>query len=172
MMCRWLPDPDGARRSMNETPVRYVVAAALLVNAVVGHYLFRTFLSNAGRQPVIGATLIATVVAMVAIAIALQPTHLTLQLARGSAVGFLLCVALFGFIVFISANTGSGLSSSDLLSEIAQLAGLALAQVVILVGSARIERLTAVELLASAISGTFQFWAVMVVLGLVSSPFE
>jgi integral membrane sensor domain MASE1 len=67
------------------TPMRFVLAAALIADAIVGGLLYRSaFDTSSGLQPLIGATVFALLVAGVAVAVVRKPSERALSLARAS----------------------------------------------------------------------------------------
>jgi len=48
---------------MQPTICRFVVAGAMLANAIIGHFLYRAVFADAGHQPILAATVLAVGVA-------------------------------------------------------------------------------------------------------------
>jgi hypothetical protein len=147
---------------MQPTIHQFVVAGAMLANAVVGHILYRAAFSDAGHQPILAATALAAGVAGIGLQILVKPVSWALDLARGAAVGMLLGIGVFGLLAYVAANFESGLSRGGLGGAAALMLGLAVAQLAILFGSARIEHLDLAASGASIARGTFQFWLIVV----------
>jgi hypothetical protein len=155
------------------TPMRFVLAAALIVDAIAGHLLYRNaFATPNGRQAVLGATIFALLVAGVAVKVVTKPGELALSLARGIAVVMIVGLAGIGLLFFLAANFESGIPEKDQ-AEMLGLMGLALAvQVTIFVAARSVDGRGLVEATGSAINGAFKFWAVGIVLVLILSLFE
>ena len=146
---------------MNEAhPARFVVAAALLVDAVIGHMLFRAGFQENGTEPWLAATLLAIFVGGIALVIAVRPTRLTLQLARGAAAGMLLGLAGIALLYFVAANFESGVSSAEMAWAITWGSGLVIAQLAILIGSGFVDGTTITESIGATAAGAFKFWLV------------
>ena len=143
-------------------PARFMVALALLVDAIVGHLLFRSGFGDAGREPVAAATIGALLVRAIAVAVVVKPSSLSLQFARGIAAGMLIGMALIAFLYFLAANFESGVSAAE--SEWALLwgVGLLVAQLAVLMGCSWIDGKGLVESVAATAAGTFKFWLVFV----------
>ena len=76
-----------------------------------------------GRQAVLGATVLALLVAGVAVTVVRKPSELALSLARGIAVVMIVGLAGIGLLFFVAANFESGISDKDQ----AEMLGLMLA---------------------------------------------
>jgi hypothetical protein len=148
--------------------IRLLVAAALLINAVVGHILFRTFFADAGRQPVLTATVLALFVVAIAAYVVFRPTRIPLQLARGLAAMMLLGLAVMTFIQ-IAITYGDGVATSHAVPVYVQIMALAAVQATILWGTMRIEAVGVVQMARALPAGTLMFWGVVAVLGFIES---
>lgn len=148
---------------MQPTIYQFVVAGAMLANAIIGHFLYRAAFADAGHQPILAATVLAIGVAGIALQILVKPVSWALDLARGAAVGMLLGLAAIGLLAFLAANFESGLSRGGFGSTVTLMVGLLVAQLAILFGSASIEGLDVGGSAASIARGAFQFW--LIVLG-------
>ena len=156
---------------MTHTPtLRYLLATALLADAVAMHLLYRSFFFSHDRQPVLAATGLALLVAAVAFKVVKNPTSLALSLARGIAVVMAVGLAGVGLLLLLAANFESGVRD---LPELVALLLLALAvQIAILVAAGAIDGQGPIESMGAAINGAFKFWAVGIVLVLILSVFE
>jgi hypothetical protein len=153
-----------------QTPMRFVLAAALLADAIGGSLLYRNaFATPDGKQPVLAATGLALLVAAVALAVVTKPGKLALSLARGIALVMAAGLAGVGLLFLMAANFESGMSGNEQ-SEVLGLLLLGLAvQITIFVAARSVDGRKLVEVMGSAINGAFAFWAVGVVLVLVLS---
>ena len=92
-----------------DTPMRFVLAAALIADAIAGHLLYsNAFATPNGRQAVLGATALAVLVAGVAVAVVRKPSELALSLARGIAVVMIVGLAGVGLLFLLAANFEGG----------------------------------------------------------------
>lgn len=143
-------------------PVRYVVAGALIANAIVGHLLYRGgFHQRSGIKLSITAAVITAFVGGIAVVIAVRPTALALLLARGSAALMLLMLAGIGMLFVFAANFESGISAGST-DRIMWAMVLLIAQVAILVGCSLVDGSTVVESIGRTAAGAFLFWLVVV----------
>jgi hypothetical protein len=140
------------------TIYQLIVAAAMLANAIVGHFLYRAAFADAAHQPTLAATVLALGIAGIAVQILLKPVAWALDLARGAAVGMLLAVVGIGLLAFVAANFESGFSRGGIEGTVALMLGLLLAQLAILLGCARIDRLDVGATGASIARGALRFW--------------
>jgi hypothetical protein len=156
-----------------QTPMRFVLAAALIADAIAGYLLYsNAFATPNGKQPVLAATGLALLVAGVALAVVTKPGRLALSLARGIALVMVVGLAGVGLLFLMAANFESGMSGKEQ-SDVAGLLFAALAvQVTIFVAARSVDGRKLGEVMGSAINGAFAFWAVGVVLVLVLSLLE
>jgi hypothetical protein len=145
------------------TGYHYLVGGAMLANAIAGHLLYRSAFAGAGHEPVLAATVLGLVVAGIAVQILIKPVSWAPDLARGAAVGMLLGLVAIGLLAFVAANFESGLSPHGLGGAAALMLGLLVAQLAILVGSARIEGVAVGDSAPAIARGAFRFW--LLVLG-------
>jgi hypothetical protein len=152
------------------TPMRYVLAAALIADAIAVFLLYRGAVATEGDEPVLAATGLALLIAAVAVKLVRQPSVLALSLGRGIAVVMTVGLAGAGLLLFVAANFESGVHD---LPEMVGLLLLALAvQGTILVAARSMDGQRLVEAMGSAINGAFKFWAVGIALVLILSLFE
>jgi hypothetical protein len=144
------------------SPYRFLVAGAMLVNAIAGHVLYRSGFANAGREPWLAATLLAVFVGGIGLGVALRPSPLLLGLARGAAAGMLLGLAGIAFLTFLAANFESGIPSGQFSEIVLFGLGILLVQVAIFVGTALVDKGGLANAVASTAIGAFQFWLVLV----------
>ena len=149
---------------------RYLLATALLADAVAMHLLYRSFFFSEGRQPVLAATGLGLLVAAVAFQVAKNPTSLTLSLARGIAVVMAVGLAGVGLLLLLAANFESGIR--DLPEQVALLLLALAVQIGILVAARAIDGQGPIESIGTAINGAFKFWAVGIVVVLILSLVE
>ena len=156
-----------------QTPMRFLLAAALLADAIGGFLLYSNgFATPNGEQPVLPAAGLALLVAGVALAVVTRPDKWALALARGIALVMVVGLAGVGLLFLMAANFESGISSKEQ-SVITGLLLLGLAvQVTIFVTAGSVDGRKPIEVMGSAINGAFAFWAIGVVLLLVLSFFE
>ena len=157
---------------MQPTVYQVLVGGAMLVNAIIGHMLYRAAFADAGHEPVLAATLLAVGVAGISVQILVKPVSWALDLARGAAVGMMLGLAAIGLLAFVAANFESGISQHGLGIAVALLVGILAAQLAILFGSARIEDRDVMASGASIASGAFRFWLLVIGVAFGARMFE
>ena len=138
------------------TPMRFVLAAALIVDAIVGGLLYRSaFDTPSGLQPLIGATIFALLVAGVAVVVVRKPSARARSLARGIALVMVVGLAGVGLLFLLAANFESGMSGEDQ-AEMLGLMLVALAvQVTIFVAARFVDGRGLVEVM-----GSHLYWGV------------
>lgn len=156
-----------------QTPMRFLLAAALLADAVGGYLLYSSAFATAnGKQPVLAATGLALLVGGVALAVVTKPGKLALSVARGIALVMIVGLAGVGLLFFMAANFESGMSDKEQ-SEVAGLLLVGVAvQITIFLAARSVDGRKLAEVMGSAINGAFAFWAVGIVLVLALSLFE
>jgi hypothetical protein len=156
-----------------DTPMRFVLAAALIADAIACHLLYRSaFATPNGHQPVLAATALGLLVAGVALLVVRNPTKMALSWARGIAIVMTVGLAGVGLLFFMAANFESGMSGKEQ-SDVVGLLLVALAvQVTIFAAARAVDGRRLVDAMGSAINGAFTFWAVGIVLVLIISFFE
>lgn len=156
-----------------DTPMRFVLAGALIADAIAGHLLYRNaFATPNGKQPVLAATALGLLVAGVAVLVVRKPSKLALSWARGIAIVMAVGLAGVGLLFFMAANFESGMSGTEQ-SKVVGLLLVALAvQVTIFAAARAVDGHGLAEAMGSAINGAFTFWAVGIVLVLIISFFE
>jgi hypothetical protein len=156
-----------------QTPMRFLLAAALIVDAIAGHLLYRSaFATPNGEQPVLAATGLSLFVTAAAIAVVMKPSTLSVSLARGIALVMIVGLAGVGFLFFMAAQFESGVPD-DQMAEITGLLLLGLGiQITVFATARSVDGRKLAEVMGSAINGAFAFWAVGVVLVVILSLFE
>jgi hypothetical protein len=155
------------------TPMRFVLVAALIADAIGGHLLYRNaFATPNGRQAVLGATVLALLVAGVAVAAVVKPSRVVLSLARGIAIVMIVGLAGVGLLFLLAANFESGMSDKEVSGATALLLVALAVQVTVFVAARSVDGRGVVEAMGSAINGAFAFWGIGVVLVLILSLFE